>query len=539
MGYRHLIRTSFALLGLWAIASPLTFVAPADAKMVFHRGNAAEPDTLDPHLASSSWENHIIGDLFLGLTTEDIEAKPIPGVAESWTVTPDGLTWVFKLRKGMVWSDGVPLKASDVVFGMRRLMDPKTAAKYASILYIVENAEDVNAGRKPLTALGVRAIDDLTLELKLTQPAPFLPGLLTHYTSFPMPEHVITKFGKEWTKPGNMVTSGPYVLTEWIPNGYVKTTKNPKFYDVANVAIDEVYFYPTEDERAALTRFRAGELDANITNRGFPVDQIEWLKTNMPGQGRIHTYLSNEYIVVNTRRKPYDDPRIRRALALAINREIYAEKVYRDGRKPAYSFVPPGIDNYDIPTQPKMDFADWPAAKRQAEAKRLLAEAGYGPDNPLKFDFLAMTGYDPRRASAAITTMWREVGFETKPLPNEPKTHYNTIQAFDFDVAWAAWVGDYNDPQTFLYLLESNAGAFNYSGYNNARYDQLMAEAKQILDLKKRAAIMAEAEQQALNDLGVIPLTFTPTRVLLAPHVKGYVDNLTNWHRTRFMRIER
>jgi oligopeptide transport system substrate-binding protein len=511
----------------------------ADAKMVFQRGNAAEPDTLDPHLASSAWENHIIGDMFLGLTTDDPQGRPIPGIAENWTTSDDGLTWVFKIRKGMLWSDGVPIKASDAVYGLRRVLDPKLASKYASMMYLIHNAEDVNAGRKPLTELGVRAIDDRTVEIKLTQPAPFLPGLLTHYTSFPLPEHVVEKHGKQWTNPGIMVSSGPYMLAEWIANDYVKIVKNPKFYDAANVAIDEVYFYPTEDERAALTRFRAGELDANITNRGFPVDQIQWLKTNMPGQGRIHAYLANEYVVANTRRKPFDDPRIRRALSLALNREIYADKVYRDGRIPAYSFVPPGIDNYETNIKPAIDFKSWPFEKRKEEAKRLLKEAGYGPDNPLKFDYNAMTGYDARRAAAATTTMWREIGIVTKPLPNEPKTHYNTIQEFDFDVAWAAWVGDYNDPQTFLYLMEGNSGAFNYSGYKNADYDGLMSQAKQTLDLKKRADILAQAEQKAMDDTATIPLTFTTTKNLVGPQVKGYVDNITNWHRTRFMRIER
>lgn len=526
-----------ALLGIFiVIGVPLD---AANAKMVFQRGNAAEPDTIDPHLTSSTWESHITGELFLGLTTENAQAHPIPGIAESWTTAADGLTWTFKLRKGMVWSDGEPIKASDVIFGLRRVLDPKTASKYASMMFIIENAEDINAGKKPLTALGARVIDASTIELKLNQPAPYLPGLLTHSSSFPVPEHVITKFGKEWTNPGNMVSSGPYVVTEWIPNDYVKVVKNQKFYDAANVAINEITFYPTDDERIALNRFRAGELDANITNRGFPSDQINWLKTNMPGQGRVHTYLATEYAVVNMRRKPFDDPRIRRAISLAINRDIYAAKVWRDGRGPAYSFVPPGIDNYQVESLPKVDFADWPTEKRIAEAKRLLSEAGYGPENPLRFDFNSMTGYDARRAAAGLTTMWREVGIITKPLPNEAKTHYNTIQAADFDVSWAAWVGDYNDPQTFLFLIESNAGVFNYAGYKSKDYDALMSQAKVLLDLKQRAALLAQAEQLALDDVAIIPLTNQVTKNLVGSHVKGYTDNIVNWHRARWMRIER
>ncbi|MDX2143402.1 MAG: peptide ABC transporter substrate-binding protein [Rhodospirillaceae bacterium] len=514
-------------------------IAPAGAQVVFHRGNAAEPDTLDPHIASSAWENHIIGELFLGLTTDAADGHPIPGIAESWTTSADGLTWTFTFRPGITWSDGVPIKASDAVFGMRRLMDPKTASKYASILYIIENAEDVNSGKKPLEALGVRAVDERTFEIKLKEPAPFLPGMLTHYTGFPVPEHVVRKYGKEWTNAGTMVSSGPYVLKEWIPNGHVHVVKNKNFYEADKLAIDEIYFYPTEDERAALNRFRAGEIDANITNRGFPSDQIAWLNQNMPGQGRVYTYLSTEYVAINLRRKPFDDLRIRKALMLAVDREIFAQKVWRDGRSHATSFVPPGIDNYDVDPKPSYGFENMTRAERLAEAKRLLAEAGYGPDNPLRFDYNNMTGYDARRTAAAITTMWREAGIVTRPLPNEPKTHYNVIQAFDFDVSWAAWVGDYNDPQTFLYLLESNAGAFNYSGYANAEYDRLMNEAKNTLDLKARAAIMAKAENIALRDISIIPLTHTITKNLVGSHVKGYVDNIVNWHRTRYMRIER
>ena len=206
---------------------------------------------------------------------------------------------------------------------------------------------------------------------------------------------------------------------------------------------------------------------------------------------------------------------------------------------PAHARSTTSCDNYELDHQPRLDFADWPDEKRKAEAKRLLAEAGYGPDHPLTFNYNNMTGYDARRTAAGLTTMWREIGVVTRPLPNEPKTHYNTIQQADFDVTWAAWVGDYNDPQTFLYLLESNAGVFNYGGYKNPEYDRLMTEAKALLDLKKRAVILSQAEQLALNESAVIPLTFQVTKNLVGTQVKGYVDNIVNWHRTRFMRIER
>lgn len=511
--------------------------AQAAEPMVLRRGNQSEPDTLDPLLATTTVENNIVGDLFLGLTTEDVNSHVIPGAAESWTTSADGLVWTFKLRENLKWSDGAPLKASDFVYAFRHLLDPKTAARYASIEYVIKNAEAVNTGKLPTDQVGVRAPDDRTVEITLEGPAPFLPGLMKHYTAFPIPEHVHRKYGEAWARPGNMVSNGPYILTEWEPHDHVKLVKNPHFYDAKNVRIDEVYFYPVESEATALTMFRAGNIDGNFGTRGIPIAQLPWLKENMPGQAHTPPMLANSYIALNTRRPPFDDRRVRRAVSLCIDRDILADKVVKDGRLPAYAFVPPGIANYH--GEPRQQFADWPMERRRQEAKRLLAEAGYGPKRPLIFEYLYNVSVEQRRATVAEAALLKECGVVMRPIVNELKVHYARLQNDDFTAGWAGWVGDYNDPQNFLYLFDSRSGVFNYGGYNNPDFDRLMDEAKVTLDLEARAQILAKAEQMILDDDAMIPLDFTTAKELVSPAIRGFADNVEAIHRTRWMWLER
>lgn len=517
---------------LVALAAAAALVLSAGA-VTLHRGNQNDPDTLDPHKASGSWESNILGDLFLGLTTEDINADPMPGAAESWTVSDDGLVWTFKMRAGAVWSDGTPVTAQDFEYSFRRQLDPATASQYASMLYDIVNAEPVNAGTMPLEALGVKALDDATLEIRLTHPATYLPQLLMHQITYPVPRHVVEQYGDDWVSPEHYVSNGPFKLVSFRPNDSVVLARNERFYDAANVKLDEVIFYPTDDGEAALKRFRIGELDLNV---GFPSAQIDQLKRNMAAELRVATVVNVRYIVMNTLRPPFDDIRVRQAIGLAIDREVIAKQILRAGEVAAYSIVPPGTAGYA--NGPRLSFADRPMAERIAEAKRLLAEAGHGPDNPISFRFNYIGDADSRRMAAALQGMWAAVGLKVELVVSEKKVHYNTVRAQDYDVAEANWFADFNDAKNFLFLAQPSAGDMNMSRYANQDYENLVRASDQERDPAKRMAIMQQAEAMMLEEAPLTPVFYGVSRNLVHTWVTGWADNLLNVHRSRFMTIE-
>jgi oligopeptide transport system substrate-binding protein len=501
-------------------------------EVVLYRGNSAEPKSMDPHLIEGTWEVNIVGDMLMGLTTEDAQGKPIPGAAESWETSADGLTWTFHLADRQ-WSDGAPVTADDFVYAWRRILDPKTAAQYASLLYPFKNAEGINAGKMKPDALGARSIDARTLEVDLEHPAPYLAELMTHQSTYPVPRHVVEAKGKDWTKPGNYVGNGPYRLVEWVPNDHVTLVKDPKFYDAANVHVDRVIFYPTSDYNAALKRFRAGELD---TQDDLPASQIDWLRANMPEALGIGPYLGLSYIVVNQTRKPFDDVRVREALSLVYDRETIVNKLRRIGETPAYAIVPPGVANY--PYGNTLSFRDMPQPERVKRAQALMREAGFGPDKPLKATYSIENSPDVRRIAAAAQQMWKEIYVDVDLVPSDLAINYLKLQNGDYEIGLAAWIADFNDARNFLFMLMTNNGGFNYGRYHNAEFDRLMEESDQERDPVKRGALMAQAEAIALKDFAWLPTRYRVTQNLVRPYVKGWVQNPKNFHRTRWISID-
>jgi oligopeptide transport system substrate-binding protein len=499
-----------------------------------HIANSGEPDTLDPHHVEGVWENRIIGDMFMGLTTEAPDASVIPGAAESWEVSDDGLVYTFKLRDH-TWSDGAPVTAEDFVFALRRILDPAEAAEYASLLYTIKNAKPLNEGAiEGMEQLGVRPLDARTLEITLESPTPYFIEQLTHYTAFPVPKHKVEELGDDWIKPGNIVGNGPYTVVEWLPNTHVKSEKNDAFYDAENVSIDTVYFYPAEERNAATKRFRAGEIDVQYD---FASEQIDWLKENLPDATRIHPWLGIYYYAFNTRKAPFDSPALRQALALAIDREAITDKVLRTGELPAYSFVPPGTGNYGEPAY--VSWKDLGQEERLAQAKDLLADAGFGPDNPLKLQLRYNTSENHKKVAIAVAAMWKQLGVQTELFNAEVKVHYNDIQEGNFEVARAGWIADYNDAHNFLYLMDSSTGVLNYAGYASAEFDRLMAEASATADLDARADLLRQAEAVAMADMPNIPIYYYVSKDLVAQHVQGWVDNVKDIHRTRWLSVSR
>ncbi len=516
-----------------AFAVALAVLAAPASAAALHRGNQNEPQSLDPNRATGSWEFNILGDLFEGLTTEDARAQPIPGAAESWTTSADGLTWTFKLRSGATWSDGVPVTAEDFVFAWRRILAPETAAEYASILFVVKNAEAVNAGKAKPEALGIRAVDASTLEVTLEHPAPYLLELMMHVTAYPLPRHVVEAAGANWTQAGTMVSNGPFMLAEWRPGEFVRAVKNPAFHAAGEIAIDEVFYYPTDDSEAALRRFRSGDLDLNV---GFPSQQYDWLMENLPESVRTATVLNTRFVNFLTEKKPFDDARVRLALSMAIDREAIAD-ILKSGEQPAYGLVPPGTAGYG--EGPKLSFAQWPMEKRVADAKLLLKEAGFDEENPLAFTYRFIADNDSRRVAAALQEMWGRIGAKVELSVSEKKAHYVAVRARDYQVAEGNWFADYNDAGNFLFLTRANSGDMNASRWRNKAFEELMAAADVEPDAARRAELMKQAEAVMLEDAGLAPLFFGVSRTLIQPYVSGFEDNLLNVHRTRWMKVDR
>jgi oligopeptide transport system substrate-binding protein len=500
---------------------------------VLNRGNSADMTSLDPHYIQGNWEAYVVGDCLMGLTTEGPDGAPIPGAATHWESSADARTWTFHLRDH-VWSDGVRVTANDFVFAWRRLLDPKNAAPYAYFIYVVENAEAINNGKMPPETLGIEAKDDKTLVVHLNQPVPFLPLMLTHQTTYPVPQHVVLAKGKEWVKPENYVCNGPYVYKEWIPNDHLTMVKNPRFYDAAHVRIETVNYYPTNDTQQALKWFTAGQLD---TQELIPTTELDWMKKNMPGTLHLTPYLGNTYIMFNFKNPKFSDHRVREAMNLAYDRDAIARKIIRID-EPGYAFVPPGIANY--PGTAALRFKAMPFAARLARARSLMAEAGYGPDKHLQATYTSVSSPDTSRTGAAFQAMMRFIYVDIDIVNIDSATYYRTLSTHQFELAPSAWIADFNDPTTFLDLLETGSGQ-NYGSYSSAAFDKIYQQAKQETDLAKRGALMNRAEQIALDDDAVIPSRMRVTQNLVAPYVQGWRSahlNVLNFHRTRWLWID-
>jgi oligopeptide transport system substrate-binding protein len=515
-------------------------MSTAASAVTLQMHNGGDPGTLDPHKASGDWENRVIGDYIEGLLTENAGAEAIPGQAESWDISEDGTVYTFHLRDGIQWSDGTPVTAGDFVFAFQRLFNPATAADYAYLQFPIKNAEAINSGEiTDLNELGVKAIDDKTLEITLEASTPFFLDALTHYTAYPVPKHLVEKLGDDWTKVENIVGNGPYLIKEWLPGSYVRSEKNPDYYDAANVQIDEVYYHVLEDQAAALNRYRAGEFDI-LTD--FPADQYQWLQDNLPGEAHVVPFLGVYYYVMNQEEgQVLSDIRIREALSTTVVRDVIGPDILGTGELPAYGWVPPGTNNY-VETAYHPAWADQPYEERLEHAKELMTEAGYGPDKPLTLQLRYNTNDNHQRIAVAIAAMWEPIGVKVELFNAETAVHYDALRAGDFQVGRAGWLLDYNDPSNTLDLLKTGVqqeGAMNwgnnYGRYSNPEFDELMKQASTELDLEARGKLLADAEKIAMDEFAAIPIYWYVSKDVVSPKISGFEENAKNIFRTRWL----
>lgn len=501
-------------------------------EQVLRWGNGAEPGSLDPHRTQGVPGSNIGRDLFEGLMSEAPDGTVIAGAAESWEISDDGRTYRFSLRPEARWSNGDPVTADDFVYSLRRSLDPATLSNYTFILNPILNAEAVAAGQLPTTEVGVRALDSHTLEIRLENITPYFLGLLTHSASYPVHPPSAEAHGNQYARPGNMVSNGAYRLEEWVVQSHVKLVRNEHYWDNGNTTIDEVWYYPTEDQTAELSRFRAGELDLS---NAIPKRQVDWIRENLPEELVISPYLGTYYFGFNLTRPPFqDNPELRRALALAVDRDIITGQVTNAGEVPAYGWVPP-VQNY---TGQQMPEAAWTQEERVAEARRLYALAGYSEENPLRTRILYNTQEDHRRIAVAIASMWKQtLGVEVEILNQEWKVFLDTRQQkIETELYRSGWIGDYNDAYTFAELFASGSG-LNHTGYSSPDYDRLLREASAEGDMKRRAELLQQAERVLVEDLPIMPLYFYVTARLVRPWVGGYTPNIMDHHRSQNFHI--
>ena len=514
-----------------AATHPVTGEALADDQTFTYRLGDQFP-TLDPQLNQDVSGFHVIRDLFEGLLTQDATGALVPGVATHHAASDGNTTYTFTLREDARWSNGDPVTAHDFVYAWRRAADPATASPYAWYLELTEmvNAKAILAGEKPPAELGVRAVDDRTLEVKLNTPLPYFPAMTTYATLFPAHRATIEAHGADWTAPGNMVSNGAYVLADVVLNEYHSRVRNPMYWGADRVIIEKVTGLVINDVNQALTRYRAGELDHL---EPLPPGQYPALREELPDEATSVPRLCSYYYAFNhtaSGNPALHDARVRRALSLAIDRGVIVNQVLKGGQWPAYNFTHFKTAGFTMPDIPHARLSQ---AERDAEAKRLFAESGAGD---LTLEFIYNTSESHRQIATVVSQMWKQkLGVNTELANFEWKTYLGIRRNQEFDLARSGWCGDYNEASTFLDLLTTTHGS-NDGRYSNERVDELMRASKMAQD---PAAIYAEVERILADDMAIVPIYHYANTFLLSADIRGWpYDNVeNNWYSKNLYRV--
>lgn len=498
------------------------------------RNNGSEPASLDPHKVESDVEFNIISDLFDGLVSVSPTGEIQPRLAEKWE-NKDNTVWTFHLRPGITWSDGTPITAEDIVWSWQRLVDPKTVSPYASYpgsMRIV-NGTDIAEGKKAPESLGVKAINDATLEVTLTQPNAAFLAMLAHPSLVPIDKVLVGRFGEKWTKPEHFVSSGAYTLSQWVVNERIVAVRNPHYWDNAHTVINKVTYLPISSEAADVNRYKAGEIDIVYT---VPINQFAQLKKTLGSELDVSPQLATYYYQFNTTRPPFNDARVRRALNLALDKDIIAGKVLGQGQRPAWLISQPDIGGVKLQTP---DYASWPMDKRIAEAKKLLAEAGFNDSHPLSFNLLYNTSESHQRIAIAASSMWKKnLGVEAKLQNQEWKTMLDTMHTHNFDAVRYAWIADYDDAATFLNTFRTGDSQ-NTTQYSNPDYDRALVNAAKSKTAQERGKFYQQAEDLLGRDVPAIPVYHYVRTHLVKPWVGGFTPDKLGYYYTKDMYIKK
>lgn len=511
MRYIALLCTIMLLLS--CDSGPAVDTAPGPAQIV--RLSDSEIKGLDPQKISDLSSLRVAADQFEGLTRLDASGEAEPGLAKGWKISPDGLTWTFVLREKLRFSDGTGFDASLFPALLTRLRAPETAAAAQALFGNI---------------LAVDAPGTNSVVVTLASPDPSLPALLAHPAMAAIPLHRISDAGDNWTSDRPMIASGPYRLSEWKLNDHARMERNPEWHDEA-APTATIIWKPMDDSLSAMRLFLSGGADIAAD---YPASRHQWLKEHHPAAAHSVPYLGSYYFAFNTRAPPFDDRRVRTALSMAVEREWIADKVIGIGNIPAWGLLPPGLAG---PASAKPEWADWPREQRLQSARALLDAAGFGPDNPLRFEIRFNSSAEHRRVAVAMAAMWQPLGVEASLFNSEAALHFAALRWHEFALARSGWIADLPTPENFLLVHQQANGAGNYSGYDNPDYDRILALAIAEPDPTKRQLLMRQAEAVLIADMPVLPLYFYVTRSLVAERIAGWNDNISNVHPSRTLRI--
>ncbi|MEM7781106.1 MAG: peptide ABC transporter substrate-binding protein [Pseudomonadota bacterium] len=522
--YLTILLLAFAALVLAACGERERDVDLAAQEGILLVGNGSEPKSIDPHLVTGVTENQIIQTMIEGLIAyhPDDDTVPYPGVAESWESNDDFTVWTFKLRENAEWTNGDPVVASDFVYSWQRILSPALGAEYAEMLYVIENAVDFHAGEiTDFSQVGVKALDDYTLEVTLKGSTPYFLSMLKHYSFYPVNPRVVEEFGgmtdrqSGWSTVENFVSNGPFKIKEWNTNNFLEVERNPTYWDAENVGLNGVRFFPIENLNTEHTAFQGGRL--HLTNN-VPADRIPRLQEANDPALSIDPYLGSYFYRLNVTREPFNDPRVREALSLTIDRELIVERVSQAGETPATGFVPAGISNF--PTSQAVGYDP-------ERARALLAEAGYpGGEGFPQAEILINTSENHRKIAEAIQAMWREkLGIEIGIYNQEWKVYLDSQSQLNYDVSRAGWIADYVHPMTFLEIFTAGNGN-NDTGWENAEYDSLIRQAQTASSEEARIELMRQAEAILMEELPIVPIYWYTRPRMIDPRVEGWNPKL-------------
>ena len=528
-----------ALVAAVGLSSSLAADVPAGTKLhdtqKLVRNNGAEPQSLDPHKIEGVPEANLARDQFEGLVNIDLNGDIRPGVAESWE-HDDARVWRFNLRKDAKWSNGDPVTAHDFVYSWKRLVNPETASPYASYLQYAHiiNVDEIVSGTADPETLGVKALDDHTFEVTLSEPIPYLDKLVGHTSVVPVHQATVEKYGNQWTQPKTFVSNGAYKLKTWVVNERIVLERNDQYWDNDASVIDEVTFLAISSEVTDVNRYRSGEVD--MTNNAIPTDLFPRLKRDIPDEVKVSPSLCTYYYEVNNERAPFDDPRVRTAVKLAMDRDIIADKVMGQGQTAAYGFTPPSTVDMEA-IQPEW-FSQWTQKERNAKAIELLEEAGFNKRNPLTFTLLYNTSESHKKvAIAAASILKQNAGINVKLENQEWKTFLDSRHQGTYEVARAGWCADYNEPSSFLNIMLSTSSN-NTSHYKSDAFDAAMRNSVTAESEADRVKAYQEAERVMDEESAIVPIYYYVTPRLVKPYVGGYsVNNPLGYAYTKDMYI--